>query len=212
MTQTLELLTITAHDKSYRLLNPGGRIGSKLVNGEPYEKRLLEDVYQRQLSGTALDVGAHVGNHTLYFAAVCGLKVIAIEANSQTFRRLETNIALNPTLDITAMHCAAGAKNGRGRLSHDMTIKLDRGHIPIRPIDQLLDIEDLAVVKIDVEGMEPQVITGMTRHLRRSRPVVYAECHSRTAEQNIEAAFRPAGYALTGGLAMGSTMLRWEHP
>lgn len=207
-----EILTIKAHGATYRLLNPGGRIGSKLVNGEPYEKRLLEDVYQRHLTGTALDIGAHVGNHSLYLAAVCGLKVVAIEANAQTFRRLETNIALNPTLEITAMQCAAGAKNGRGRLSHDMTIKLDRGHIPIRPIDELCDLDDLAVVKIDVEGMEPQVVTGMTRHLRRSHPIVYTECHTRTAQANVEAAFHPAGYALTGGLAMGSTMLRWEHP
>lgn len=60
-----DVCTIDYGAGSYKINNPGGRIGSKLVNGEPYERQLLHDVRALALSGTAFDIGANVGNHTL---------------------------------------------------------------------------------------------------------------------------------------------------
>src|SRR5690606_28744186 len=88
----LEIVTINAFDRSYRINNPGeGRVASKLNNGEPYERKLLVDCYQQKPNGTVFDVGAHIGNHTLYFAAICGLKVHAWEPFDDSRKQLEDN-------------------------------------------------------------------------------------------------------------------------
>lgn len=214
MTDTLagDVVRLTAHGRSYLIRNPGGRIGSKIAQGIPYEHKLLGDIYDRRLTGAAFDVGAHVGNHSLYLAAVCGLTVYAIEAQSATFAMLEQNIALNPELDIRPFNVAAGDQRGRGRFASRMQLKLNRGHTPVRRLDHLIPPVDLAVVKVDVEGMEPNVLAGMAGHLTRCHPVVYAETHTITADHKIGAVMEPLGYARTGRIAMGSVMVVWEHP
>ena len=96
-----EVVTIEAFDRTYRINNPGeGRIGSKLNNREPYERKLLVDCYQLSRTGTVFDVGAHIGNHTLYFAAICGMEVHAWEPFADSRKQLEANLALNPGLAV----------------------------------------------------------------------------------------------------------------
>jgi FkbM family methyltransferase len=218
----LDIVTIRAFDREFQIVNPGpGRVGSKLAHGEPYERKLLVDIHQHGFTGTAFDVGAHIGNHTLYLAAICGLQVHAWEPYDGSRSMLETNLALNPDLDVTVHAWAAGAENNHGRFTRGMwlefdptrdgdTLKLDRGDIPVHRIDDHLDVTDLAVVKVDVEGMEPDVLAGMSDHLTRCRPVVYAETHTITADRNIGSVLEPLGYRRTGRIKMGSVMVRWE--
>jgi len=50
--------------------------------------------------------------------------------------------------------------------------------VPMRTIDDIcqeLSLIDVRLVKIDVEGFEPHVLRGMTRLLRRQRPIVVFE-------------------------------------
>lgn len=207
---TAEVLTISAHDRSYRIIDPGGRVGSKLVNGEPYERKLLDDVYRRDLAGVAFDIGAHVGNHSLYMAAVCGLTVMAFEPHPVSYRMLRENIALNPDVEIHAHNYAAGSKAGRARFAGQMQLKTQRGHIPVRRLDDEIPPLPLSVVKVDVEGMEPEALAGMSGHLVRCKPVVYAETHTRTAHRRIAGVLEPLGYRATSSIAMGSVMNVWE--
>lgn len=205
-----DVLTIEAQDRTYRIVDPGGRVGSKLVNGEPYERRLLADVHRRGLSGSAFDVGAHVGNHSLYLAAVCGLKVYAFEPHPVTYGMLVENLNLNPSLDITPLHVAAGDRSGRARFASRMQLKLERGHVPVQRIDDLVNVDDLSVVKVDVEGMEPEALAGMSAHLVRCRPVVYVETHTKTADLRTGEVLEPLGFRRTGTISMGSVMRVWE--
>ena len=205
-----DVVTIEAFDRSYRIVNPGpGRVGSKLAQGTPYERRLLVDCYQQGLSGTAFDVGAHIGNHTLYFAAICGFTVHAWEPFDESRAALEANLALNPDLDVTVHDWAAGATDGRGRLT-DMAIKLDRGDVPVHAIDDHLDVSDLAVIKIDVEGMEAEVVAGALSHIIRCRPVIYSETHTPQSHASVAALLEPLDYCMTRAIHMGSTMERWS--
>lgn len=217
-----DVVEISMFDRSYRIINPGaGRVGSKLAHGEPYERRLLVDCYQQGLTGTAFDVGAHIGNHTLFLAAVCGFRVHAWEPFETSRQMLVDNLALNPDLDVTVHDWAAGAAEGRGRFTTGMwiefdptrdgaQIKLDRGDIRVHRIDDHVDVPDLAVMKIDVEGMEPHVIAGAIGHIERSRPVIYAETHTPAAHTAVAELLEPLGYQMTRAIHMGSTMERWE--
>lgn len=202
---------IRSGDSAYRIINPGGRIGSKIVRGEPYERRLLTDIRQRHHSGTFVDVGAHVGGHSLYVAAVCGLRVVAFEANPATYEKLVANLDLNPWLDIEA-HCYGLGDDGyRASVDRRMVVhRDDQGDAEVRRFDAWHQIDDLAVVKVDVEGMEADVLTGMARHLEEQGPTVYAECHTDEATAAVDAVLAPHGYAITRHIHMGSTMVRWE--
>jgi FkbM family methyltransferase len=217
----IETVTITQYGKSYQINNPGeGRVGSKLSMGTPYEQKLLVDIYQHDLTGSAFDIGAHIGNHTLYLAAVCGLKVYAWEPYPDSLKQLEANVALND-FDVEVFDWAAGDEVGKGRFTPGMWIEFDpsrqgaklqlqRGEVPVYPIDDMLDVADLAVVKVDVEGMESRVLAGMVRHLARSHPLVYAETHDVAAYESIRAVLEPIGYKMTRGIHMGSPQHRWE--
>ena len=202
--------TITDQGRSYRIADPGGRIGSKIANGEPYERKLLTDVRQRHHSGTAVDVGAHVGNHALYLAAVCDLRVLAFEADPATYERLEDNVALNPGIDVDCHHLALGAVNGAGSIGRAMTVTVGTGPVEVARFDDRFHIDDLAVVKVDVEGMEPDVLAGMAGHLEEHRPVVYVETHTDDADAAHRDVLTPLGYEVTRRIHMGSTMVRWE--
>lgn len=206
-----EILTITAHDRSYRIVDPGGRIGSKLVNGEPYERKLLDDVYRRGVDGrVAFDVGAHVGNHSLYFGAVCEMTVFAFEPHPVSFPMLVENVELNPGLDVRPTQVAIGAEEGRAEFASHMQLKLGRGHIPVRRLDDIVGPVDVAVVKVDVEGMEAQALDGALNHLRRCRPALYVETHTRTAHKHVAAVIEPLGYRVVRTIPMGSVMEVWE--
>lgn len=146
----------------------------------------------------------------------------AWEPHTESRAQLEANVALNPTLDITVHAWAAGAADQRGRFTAGMwlefdptrdgdALKLDRGHVPVHRIDDHLDVADLAVVKIDVEGMEAQVIEGALGHIDRSHPVIYSETHTEESHRSVAALLEPLGYQMTRAIRMGSVMERWEH-
>jgi FkbM family methyltransferase len=217
-----DVVTIRSSDRQYRIVNPGpGRVGSKLEHGEPYERKLLQDIHGRGLSGSAFDVGAHIGNHALYLAAVCGFRVHAWEPHEASRLQLEANLALNPDLDITVHPWAAGDADTTGRFTSGMwlefdptrdgdALKLGRGDVPVHRIDDHLDVDDLVVVKVDVEGMEPDALAGMAGHLARCRPVVYSETHTRTSGRRTATVLGPLGYRPTATIRMGSPMTVWE--
>lgn len=216
----MDTVTITFDQRSYQINNPGaGRIGSKLAMGIPYEHKLLHHIYRLGLTGSAFDVGAHIGNHSLWFAAICGLKVYAWEPFADSLFQLQANIALND-LDITVFDWAAGDRDTTGRFTPGMWVEfdptregdklhLDRGTVPVHPIDAKLNVDDLALVKVDVEGMEHHVLGGLTEHLTKNDPVVYAETHTRTAQAKTAAVLEPLGYRVRQTIQMGSPMVEW---
>jgi FkbM family methyltransferase len=207
----VSVLPILRHGAAYSMNDPGGRVGSVLATGRPYEWPLLDEIAGRQFSGTAFDVGAHVGNHTVFLAAVCGLNVVAWEPDDRAYEMLLDNLALNPGLRVETFKVAAGETEARGALNSLMTgSECDDGDVTICPVDDVVDCPDLSVVKIDVEGYEHRVLAGMTRHLLRSHPVVYAEAHGTIAQRQQHAVLAPLGYRVTGEIKMGSPMFRWE--
>lgn len=205
------IVELARHGATWKIEDPGGLIGRPIREGRPYEWRLLDEIAGLGLSGSALDVGAHVGNHALYLAAVCGLTVYAFEPDPATFARLVENMKRNPGLPVLAVPAAAGARTERARIGPAMTVIPDpAGDVQVLRVDDFVELDDLVLVKIDVEGAEPDVLAGMVRNLSRCRPIVYAETHTRTAGRRIAAVLEPLGYRPAGTVRMGSSMERWR--
>src|SRR6266568_4002638 len=71
-------------------------IGARIATSRRfYESDLLEDLARRVRPGLAVDVGAHVGNHTVFMAGALGMDVLAFEPDKANHAQLVHNIEPN---------------------------------------------------------------------------------------------------------------------
>ncbi len=161
-----------------------------LRNRTFYEARLLAVVRERGLirpGMTVADVGANIGNHSVYFGRVLGAgRVLAFEPQPHCFATLRRNLELNGLDPEGAFHCMVGAESGQGGVARFNPRNLGgtvfapdaAGGIAMIALDDLLDspaLEGLGFVKIDVEGAQMQVLRGAREVLRRFRPALWIE-------------------------------------
>lgn len=134
---------------------------------------------QRSLSAgdVFVDIGAHIGYYTLLAAKLVGRtgKVVAVEAAPSTFQVLHRNIEMNNLDNVESINAAASAERGSleiwghyedtGRTGvRQEDGRPSRGVVDAVPVQELVKEGDWSrtrLVKIDVEGYEPNVIAGM---------------------------------------------------
>jgi FkbM family methyltransferase len=197
-----------------RLYDTGGKVSRFARRGTLYERPLLDRIKSLGLTGTAVDAGANVGNHTLWFAMVCHLKVIAFEPLFHEL--LRRNIDLNQMSDLvevipaalgaqpgTATHAGAGHLTlgfvvSGAPSAEDLASGQTVGAVEVRvgPLDNF-ELEDVSLMKLDVEGMETDVLHGAIRTIRSCRPVIYTEVWNNDAHDAIESILEPEGYRRT---------------
>ena len=113
----------------------------------------------------------------------------AFEPVPSTYQVLQENCAANRLLNVSTYNMAAGAEPGRVLMRmmpewHSMaSMSWYRTRQGVKEflvdcidLDSVLSGEKIDFVKIDVEGAEGIVITGMEQLLRSSRPVIFVEC------------------------------------
>lgn len=140
------------------------------------------------VGGVVLDVGAYIGTHTVFFSRLVGEQgvVIALEPQRLTFQNLCANLALNGILNVVALNLAAGrSAEIRRCAAYDprvdanfAAIRLNPNpegeNIEIVPIDCLL-LNRCDLMKIDVEGMEVEVLEGACKTIERFKPMLFVE-------------------------------------
>jgi FkbM family methyltransferase len=173
------------------------------ASGKLYEERELAFCGKKVKRGAAIvDVGANAGNHLVYFAKVLDARLIVpIEPLPDAVAQLRENIALNDIrcVDASYLGKGAGARRGRFRLvkgkdTAQTALKPARdGAIEVFPLDEL----ELAVdfIKIDVEGMELEVLEGARRLLARCHPMMMVEVQDANREPFL-ALLAELGYAV----------------
>lgn len=194
-TDVVEVRTL---DVEYRIAAPDweqdyiqGRLRSEAV---PYEYEMLADIAERYPGGgTAVDVGANIGNHSLFLAAH-GFDVYAYEPNARLAELVERSARLNGFSAVHVRKCAVGAGPGRGRflrlvpenLGAQQVVSDADGELEVVALDDEEIPGRVDVLKIDVEGGERDVLVGARRILRRDRPTVYVECQDISAFLEID--------------------------
>jgi len=191
---------LSAHGNIARIFLPDPQDHIQRIikeTGTFYELDLLEDIYGRVHRGTAIDVGAHIGNHTLWFAMIMGMRVIALEPNPKSFAALTTNCSGRHVARlVTPLNVAAGATKGFVQVfdkvpgNSGMSVCRDAlfGDIPRVRIDDLTqDLTDLTLIKIDVEGDEISVLEGAAVTIAAHRPMIYAEAATPEARAALDA-------------------------
>jgi len=182
--------------KCYVPFYPDDLIQSILVEERRfYEQEILEDLQGYIPEGsTILDIGANIGNHSLYWARHNGAKRIhSFEPLPMTFRVLQENIRLNGLEEIIIAHnLGLGDKDEHAILdefhltnvggtcfkSEESGEKGRKVKTPFKfvTLDSLaLTEEKIHFIKIDTEGFERQVLTGAYNTLLAHKPILFIE-------------------------------------
>lgn len=129
-----------------------------------------------------LDVGAHIGDSTLFFEKQ-GCSVIAFEPQADSFECLKRNckrsVCLNQPVgngQLVTLHEQERGNLGARRVYDQNDIQSTIGKdvkIAIR-LDSL-HLPKVSCIKIDVEGFEPYVLRGAKRILTLDKPIVIVE-------------------------------------
>ena len=138
------------------------------------------------------DVGAFVGTHAVAFAERVGPlgKVFAFEPNKSSFRLLAMNTCTERRASVRSFNLAIGASNGfvksispdKSNLGlsvlQETADEFERDVVFMKSLDSLVLDSDPSLIKIDVEGMELDVLEGAAMTIARSRPFIYAEVNT----------------------------------
>lgn len=150
---------------------------------------------------SVVDVGAHIGSMSVWFARVAeARRIVAIEPDDEHYGMLVGNISLNGLSDlITPVHAAVGATCGRAACqfrasftAENMYRVADAGPVAAVTLDYLVGqgvITGADVLKIDVEGYECAVLEGASLFFERFSPVILVEVWSpgrKTLDPNFD--------------------------
>lgn len=184
------------------LIDPVDYISIHIFKNGIYEEKFLSFL-ERHLSrrGVMLDIGANVGNHSLYLHDTFK-NVYAFEPNPVALEKLKLHIAKNSLENITTF--PVGLSDVAETLSFESPPSTNLGMGRFLRTDQeipgttkvlqlrteigdriLLDhgIEGVDFIKIDVEGFEIEVMRGLRNTIQRDKPVIAFEWHGRARSQ-----------------------------
>ena len=165
--------------------------------GRFYESNLLEKLrtdVELPPRPVMLDVGANIGNHTVFFGAVMNAsRIVAVEPQNTVRAILQRNLELNGLESlVTTVSSLVGSSEGQASIK-DYPLKNSggtsfsedgEGDYDMTTLDAICAKLDNRVdfAKIDVEGMHVEVLGGADRMLSEIRPKIWMELRSFKAE------------------------------
>jgi FkbM family methyltransferase len=195
------------------LLRPGF-IEDNIAKSKSWESHIAATIsFFMKEDGIFLDIGSNIGYHSLYIASSFKNSLcICFEPHPDIYKQLVRNIKSNQHLDNVICHNAA-VGNHSGKIefyipnrvaynrgvssvlaNYDLLVKndFDKIDVEIINLDEFLDNDTkdkIAVIKIDTQGYEYEVIAGTVDIIRKARPVIIfefeANYHAESAEDKF---------------------------
>tara|TARA_B110000438_G_scaffold209564_1_gene201472 strand:+ start:3993 stop:4769 length:777 start_codon:yes stop_codon:yes gene_type:complete len=157
-------------------------------NGDPIGV-FFEEVYKMfpAKDQTIIDVGANIGDSSIYFALKGAKKIIAIEPFPANYELAKKNIELNNLQKIIDIDLA-GCSNKSGFLTVDnkksgggasLTSSITGTKIPLFSLENILKQNNLdsAILKMDCEGCEYDSILKTDNEIMRKFSTIIIEYH-----------------------------------
>lgn len=169
------------------------------------ELNLLSDLLEP--GQVAVDVGANIGTHTVFFArkvTSTGL-VFSFEPQRLVYYNLCGNVAVNALYQVKCLNAAAGSESGTIKVPLlDPTAKQNYGgvnlgafesgdDIPVIRLDDL-ELPRCDLIKVDVEGMETQVLEGARDTVSRCSPALFVENNREEGSSELIETVQSFGY------------------
>lgn len=150
-------------------------------------------------TGPMVDVGANIGAICLPLAALSRTRrVIAVEGHPGLAQVLGTNAFANGLFNVEVVQAVAGPEAGLTRFpAAPLVTRMNFGSLGVKDLgkgktetavrmctlDEIVP-SDTALIKIDVEGFEPEVLAGARETLENVRPVWIIETATNYMEQS----------------------------
>lgn len=175
-----------------------------------YELGLLNFLAKHaKKGGTYIDIGANIGNHSVFFSKFLADQVISIEPGKELKPILEKNLNDN-SVKGKFYNIGCGKSNGECFLTRDRThnnwgsgycsSQMENNYsekILIRSLDDLYfesNYPPISLIKIDVEGFEIEVLKGAQKILEKYKPQIVIEASTQEEKLNIMSILNPHGY------------------
>jgi FkbM family methyltransferase len=179
---------------------PRDYIGRHVVANGLYDDLALRCLFEKTFTarletfrtGTALDVGANIGNHSTWFSRFFQ-QVVAFEPNPVCVRLFEANVMMNRLQNVVLAAHALSDHDGEALLHANLHGNLGGSSLgesaragatqsfPVRllrgddALAQMAGLPPVRLVKLDVEGHEHAALRGLEQTLRNDRPLVLFE-------------------------------------
>lgn len=183
-----------------------------------YESPMLEHLALRgPRGGIYIDVGANIGNHSVYFGSFLADHVVAIEPNPIVLSSLRRNLERNGG-SHSIFPLAVGARAGVGRIHTPRARNANIGATRVLSIDKHISVTTnvltqmttldaivdsltpytkrwpIRFVKFDIEGAEAAALAGATRMLANHRPQLAVELFSPRERGSLKRRLGRLGY------------------
>lgn len=202
------------NNKYYFYINKNDKfIQDTLKQGYLFEKNNIISAYQYVRTGSiVLDIGANIGTFGIPMcnSAFGDVTVISFEPQDKIYRLLKCNREINNANNLAIVKLAVGNRNKDIYLNPQITVPGNnkknrvttninkysgsvqlgtRGEkIKMITLDYFVDrleLRDISVIKIDVEGGEPFVFMGAMRTIERELPVILFEYNYQKLDDDV---------------------------
>jgi len=194
-----------------------------------YELEELQVIRNMCIGGTYVDVGANIGNHSVFFAAECpSFELVSIEAIPALADLIKKNLVQNAPIgkrwevksfaivdsDATSieMWLAGDINMGRsqlpkaGQVASDVNLSGRTITVPCARLDDLLaDVSNIGLIKLDIEGDEVAALQSGMEAIKKHKPVIVCECsigwdqEPNAEAEEISRLLGPLGYIRVAG-------------
>jgi FkbM family methyltransferase len=184
------------HDVSFFINNQNDIIQRHHFKGEFYEMEELKIISGWIAPGEVLlDIGANIGNHTIYSCKMLRIKQsIVIEPNPLAIEMLKINVNLNVLNDVVDMSLLgvgfsdaekmAVAKSPENNLgAARMDTNDPHGSLRLLAGDSVVRGRKIDFIKMDVEGSEIAALRGLRGTIEDSRPKMFIEVENHNFEK-----------------------------
>lgn len=175
LTELQDGTTLYLHDE-------GEALSDAIIRDRDYFEREILDYIRENypIHECIIDVGANIGNHTVYFATYLQYKtIVCFEPITDNFNLLKKNT--EDFGSIWLRHYAVGEYDGPIRM------RINRGNmgacevnpdgeikVPQIQLDNTL-VPSVTLIKIDVEWHEPEVLHGARQLIAEDKPLILIE-------------------------------------
>ncbi|MEM7506639.1 MAG: FkbM family methyltransferase [Pseudomonadota bacterium] len=191
-------------------------IGASLAHYGEWSEGEIELLSQILRPGdVVVDAGANIGAHAVPFARKVGPqgRVFAFEPQPKVFQVLNANAFINGLGQIVPLNAGLGAKHdfasfpdaapvaGRNFGGVQLAPFIEGSseaprqvRVPVGPLDEMLTLDRLRLIKADVEHMELDLIEGAAETIRKHQPVIFLENGNPDETDALTGAMAPFNY------------------
>jgi FkbM family methyltransferase len=185
----------------FLVLNNDQVIPTEILNQGAWGQADIE-LFKRHISTgeCVLDIGAHIGHHTIVFSKLVGQTglVLSVEAQRVMFQLLNANCIINGAFNVRPINAAASdrqqrlslypidyaSKNNFGSLGvnykPDQLPREKQGESVVAVcvddlVEQYCDGRPVGFIKVDVQAYEKYALRGLLRTITKCKPKIFLE-------------------------------------